>query len=71
MANLFVSYSYTARQGGQYYQGFNNMILWGRAAPACPEDTEFLAEETDKHCKESLGMDTATIVILWWQSLDQ
>ena len=69
MSRLFISYSYIANQGGTIYQGFSNMV-GDMYAPQCAEYIEALHGETNKHCIESLGMDTATTTILWWKELD-
>ena len=69
--NLFISYSYIARERDIIYHGFGNMIghrlLY---APQGKEHIEFLQEETDKHCCKTLGMETATTTILWWKVMD-
>jgi len=71
MSQLFISYSYTAKQDGVFYQGFDNMV--GHKLifpPSCPEHVEALHGETDKHCKQKYGFDTAATTILFWKVLD-
>ncbi len=68
---LFISYSYIAKQGHEFYQGFHNMVCHRLMyAPQEKEHIELLQEETDKHCCKSLGLETATTTILWWKIMD-
>ena len=71
MAQLFISYHYTAQQSGQVYQGFGSMIrgplVFGE--PSEERHIEALENDTAKHCRDSLGMETATTTILWWRRL--
>lgn len=72
MAQLFISYSYTAKTGQQIYEGFSNMIqgphVFGE--PSEVEHVEALHEITASHCKDEHGFDTATTTVLFWRLLD-
>ena len=71
MSGLFVSYHYTARQGDQIYQGFENMI-YGKVAlePRGYEQIEEIEEECAKHCIKELGMDNAVAKVIMWKTID-
>ena len=72
MAQLFVSYSYTARQGEQFFQGFGHMVNDSLPCdePSDEEHIEVLQGAAEQHCRETLGMDLATATILWWRLLE-
>ncbi len=71
MSRLFVSYSYTARQGQTMYTGIENMIGGHLMfAPQDAEHIELIEEECAKHCERELGMDTAIAKIINWRVMD-
>lgn len=72
MSQLFISYSYIGKINEVFYEGFDNIVIDN------PNEydleiynfIEYITEKTRSKCVTSLGMDSATTIILWWKILN-